>query len=411
MKKTARQQCLETHEAHASASPAMQRLKPKERMPGSPKGRHGSSETQNHAATSTPAIHELKPSAGMPGSLSATVEDIRAHHRQRRFAMGIQQVLDRKLESYVRINFTEWHVDDDEKLRAKANRDVAAKIEAARKGEGDPQIIVVVGLTDKARAPADAERARHEREMETLAKQLPVAPWVETVPGMGYLGLATIIAETGDLSMYSNVAKVWKRLGYAPFDGLAGSSWKRATWRDGRPALTAEEWTEHPFSGRRYALIHTISVWLKNKQWIGAAKTDDGVGKPNGKYGEVYAKRRAHTEITHPDWSKQHSHMDALRIMMKDVLKDLYLEWNPEKKSVDRPAACEALNRFAITASPAMKSVKPKDSLPGSPLQANGRHHTDDVPSRLATASPASKPVKSNPHLPGSPRARSSRHV
>ena len=83
-------------------------------------------------------------------------------------------------------------------------------------------------------------------------------------------------------------------------------------------------------------------MWLKNKQWIGAGKTDDGVGKPNGIYGEVYAKRRAHTEITHPDWSKQHSHMDALRVMMKEVLKDLYLEWNPEKKAAGRHIDDEA---------------------------------------------------------------------
>jgi hypothetical protein len=70
-----------------------------------------------------------------------------------------------------------------------------------------------------------------------------------------------------------------------------------------------------------------ISLWIKNKQWVGAAKTEDGVGKPNGKYGEVYAARRAHTAVTHEDWSKMHSHMDGLRIMMKEVLKDLWIEW------------------------------------------------------------------------------------
>jgi hypothetical protein len=411
MKKNARHTMLEAQREHASAAPTKLDMKAKDTLSGpSTKGRRVSVETQSGSATSTPAIRRLEPINSMPGSpLASTVEAIRAHHRERRFAMGIQQVLDRKLESFIRINKTDWHVDDDEAARAKANKEVAAKIKAAREGEGDDSIIMVVGLTDKARAPADAERLRHENEMETLARSLPVAPWVETVPGLGYLGLATIIAETGDLSMYSNVAKVWKRLGYAPYDGLAGSSWKRPSWRNGREALTAEQWTENPFSGRRYALIHTISVWLKNKQWIGAAKTDDGVGRPNGKYGEVYAMRRAHTEITHSDWSKQHAHMDALRVMMKEVLKDLYLEWNPEKKAVSRPAADEAQSLIATTASPATDRAKPKVALPGSPSQ-NGRQRSCEAHDGIATASPAKFTLKPSCAVPGSPLHENGRH-
>jgi hypothetical protein len=301
--------------------------------------------------------------------------------------MGIQQVLDRKLESFIRINKTEWHVADDEATRDRANREVTAKIKAARKGEGDPATVVIVRMTDEARGPADRERARHEKEMESLALQLPVAPWVETVPGLGYLGLATIVAETGDLSRYANPAKVWKRLGYAPFDGLAGSSWKRTTWRSGRAALTAEQWTEHPFSGRRYSLIHTISIWLKNKQWIGAAKTDDGVGKPNGPYGEVYAIRRARTAQTHPEWSKQHAHMDALRIMMKEVLKDLWLEWDRASKCGRQPSLDNLIR--PATASPANVTLMSRERIAGLTIMKCGRQQRDENQACGATASPA----------------------
>ena len=330
-KRNARHAGAETQIKRASAAPAMEGLKPLAPLPGPTnkrKGRRRNVEAHPAPAASAPANPDLEPIAPVPGPLNQTIDDIRSHHRQRRFAMGIQQVLDRKLESYIRINKTDWHPDADEATRERANREVKAFIAAARKGVGDFIVMNAVATSDKAREPADKMRTRAENDMEAFARQLPVAPWVETVPGLGYLGLATIIAETGDLARYANVAKVWKRLGYAPHDGLAGSSWKRQSWRNGRPALTAEEWTENPFSGRRYALIHTISIWLKNKQWIGAAKTDDGVGKPDGHYGTVYADRRAHTALTHPDWSKQHSHMDGLRIMMKAVLKDLWIEWN-----------------------------------------------------------------------------------
>lgn len=403
----ARQKMSETHRGRASAaSPASDQLKPTLPMPDSPskKGRQNSSETRNAFATLTPASSFLKPSKLVPGSLlSSTIEAIRAHHRERRFAMGIQQVLDRKLESYIRINKTEWHVGDDEATREKANKEVAAKIKAARKGEGDPAIIKVVRMTDDARGPADAERARHEKEMTALAKQLPVASWVESVSGFGLLGLATIIAETGDLSNYSNVAKVWKRLGFAPYKGRAGSSWKRPSWHKGDAALTADEWIENPFSGRRYSLIHVISVWLLNKQWIGAAKTDDGVGKPNGVYGDVYAKRRVHTAVTHPDWTKKHAQMDALRIMMKKVLKDLWLEWNQvERKTVGRHQWCEVQVRGATTETPAGFVLKPNEAMPGSPIQ-NVRHPALETQSGLANETPATPALKPKVAMPGSP--------
>ena len=364
-----RQKAGDTRRSGATEPSAEIPMKPKALVPGASieNGRQRTGENLDPNATAPPARPLLKPMSPVPGdSLSETIERIRAHHRARRFAMGIQQVLDNKLAAFVRINATDWHPTDDESERAKANKEVEGIIKAAREGEGDPMIVGMVAITDKAREPADAERAKHEKAMEILAADLPVAKWIESIPGIGLPGLATIIAETGDLANYSNVAKVWKRLGYAPYRDKAGSTWKRPKWRNA-DALTAEEWTENPFSGRRYALIHTISVWLKNKQWIGAAKTEDGVGKPNGLYGEVYARRRARTAVTHPDWTKKHAHMDALRVMMKEVLKDLYFEWNPEKKLAGPRDLDEILQKYGIVQSPAHSPVKPHDDLPGSP--------------------------------------------
>ena len=99
-------------------------------------------------------------------------------------------------------------------------------------------------------------------------------------------------------------------------------------WRNGEPALSAEEWTLNPFNGKRYGMLFSISDSLLRKQWIGKAKTEDGKGKADGKYGAVYEKRREHTAVTHPEWTPKHSQMDGLRIMMKEVIKDLWVEWN-----------------------------------------------------------------------------------
>jgi hypothetical protein len=255
-----------------------------------------------------------------------TISNIRLMHRRRRFAMKIQQKLDRALESYVRINLTDWSPDMDEKARDKINATVRTMIKSARKdGGGDTELALMVAMNDRARLPADEMRDNAEHLMEAAAKTLPVYGWIESIPGAGALGLATILAETGSFDNYSNPAKVWKRLGYAPYDGCAGSTWRRDTWRPRK--LEAEEWEEIGFSPQRYALMTQIVTWLVNKQVIGAAKTEDGQGRPNGRYGEVYYKRRAKTGVAHPDWTKAHSHRDALRITMKEFLKDLFNEW------------------------------------------------------------------------------------
>lgn len=256
-------------------------------------------------------------------SLEETIAELRSHHRFRRFAMAGQMRNDRSLEAFVRgtLGFDVHQSEDDRKRLSDAAR---KEIEKARSG-GDtlPAIIQATTASDIARKPFDNLRSERERAMRALAKQLPVWPWAESVKGFGDLGLATIVAEAAAvraplaLSNYPKPDHLWSRLGYAPYDGHAGSTWKRATWRP--RALTAQEWVEHPFAGHRYALIHQVGLWLVNGQWR--------EGKPTGRYGEVYAKRRERTAATHPEWTKMHSRMDGIRIATKQLLCDLWWEW------------------------------------------------------------------------------------
>ena len=149
------------------------------------------------------------------------------------------------------------------------------------------------------------------------------------------MGLATIIGLTGDLSNYDTVGKVWKRLMLAPYDGLAGSTWKRETWRP--RTLSKEEWIAHPFSGERYALIHMIADSLHKKQIEGKAKSGEPFGKPLGPYGKIYVQRRERTK--NREWSLMHAHRDALRVMVKKLIRDLWIEWRKatDPKFVSKP--------------------------------------------------------------------------
>lgn len=55
-------------------------------------------------------------------------------------------------------------------------------------------------------------------------------------------------------------------------------------------------------------------------RWL-AVHYDDCTCSP---YRVVYDARRAHTAVTHPDWTDGHSHNDALRVASKAILRDLW---------------------------------------------------------------------------------------
>jgi hypothetical protein len=255
----------------------------------------------------------------------AAIDELVLHGRRRRYAMAVQQKLDRALESYVRRTFTPWSPDDEKADRDKANAETKRLIAAAADGEGHVALVGMVKANAESRAVYDRMRKTAEKDMQAIAATLPIAAFVDTVPGLGLQGLASILAETGTLDGYANPAKVWSRLGFAPFDGFALSSWRRETWRP--RTLSKDEWIAHPFSAERYAHMVMQAKPLRDKQWVGAKKTDDGKGRPDGPYGEIYAARRAHCEVTHPDWSDAHRDKDALRVMFKRLLADLWAAW------------------------------------------------------------------------------------
>jgi len=317
--------------------------KPKKSAPRKRKANLGHDTDVTHEGRAeTAAAGQTGGDAQIPGAGGGPYQqlcgDIRAKCRWRRVWMKTQHKRDRALESQIRRTETDWSPGEEmsDAERAKCNKEAMAIIAKARKGEGKPEIVGAVLALDQAREPADKMEAKYKAEAEKLALQLAVQEWIETVHGAGAGGLATIIGETGSLSNYSGPAKVWKRLGFAPYDGFAGSTWKRDSWRPRN--LTSEEWIENPFSGARYALMYSIADSMLRQQKEGRDKerkegdpeyrSGTKYGEQKGPFGEVYVKRRLHTDVTHPEWTAGHSHADALRIMMKEFLKQLWREWN-----------------------------------------------------------------------------------
>lgn len=71
----------------------------------------------------------------------------------------------------------------------------------------------------QARELIRIQRKAREKEMVKAARTLAAFPFVAAARGFGELGFAQIIGECGDLSLYSNPAKVWKRMGLAVVNG------------------------------------------------------------------------------------------------------------------------------------------------------------------------------------------------
>ena len=253
------------------------------------------------------------------------IDDLVQHGRRRRYAMGVQQKLDRALEAYVRCNYTEWDPDAPEAERAKANAETRRMIDDAEEGRGIDVVILMAAANKESRAVWDRIRKTAESDMLKIVKPLPVVPFIERTHGLGLPGLAAILAETGTLDGYANPAKLWSRLGFAPHDGHAMSTWRREKWRP--RALTKEEWIDHPFKPQRYAFMFSLAKPLRDHQWIGAKKSENSKGQPDGPYGQLYFDRRAYCEITHPDWTDGHRDKDALRIMFKRLLVHLWEAW------------------------------------------------------------------------------------
>lgn len=150
----------------------------------------------------------------------------------------------------------------------------------------------------QARDGIEKHRKAVEKRLIVLAKQLPVAPWVEATRGVGLLSLAAIVGEAGDLGDYANPAKLWKRMGLAVMP-------------DGRQRRTTGV----------AALEHGYSPARRSVMWnLGAC-----IVKAGGPLKQIYDARKVY-ELERVE-TKGHAHNRAQRYVEKRFLRDLWSAW------------------------------------------------------------------------------------
>ena len=268
----------------------------------------------------------------VPPALADLINQIKAAHRDRCFAMEQRKRADLSLGSFLRMVLG-WRKDLPEKERK------AIAAEAARLQKGDVESVwsEMIRASHSGKAQFEEVEKDRAREMERLAKQLPAwGTFGVSVRGFGPLGLAIIVAEAGDLDEYASHSKLWKRMGLAVIDGARQGIVSSGLTGAARSAA----WISHGYSPVRRSRMFTIGDALLK-------------GNGNGPYRAAYAHRRAWTQKTHPEWwldakgesklnkqgmpSSSHGHNDAQRYMEKRLLRDLWRAW--------RGATCELPER------------------------------------------------------------------
>lgn len=186
---------------------------------------------------------------------------------------------------------------------AAGDKKEADSIFAAAYGKGaHPMADIALAATFplvEARDSVAKHRAAVEKRLVKLAKQLPVAPWVESVRGVGLASLAAIVGEAGDLSNYDNPAKLWKRMGLAVMPD--GGRQRRI---GGEAAL------EHGYSPARRSVVWNIGACIV---------------KAGGPLKAIYDARKIY-EAERVE-TKAHAHNRAQRYVEKRFVRDLWVAW------------------------------------------------------------------------------------
>ena len=189
------------------------------------------------------------------------------------------------------------------------------------------------------KAWSDYEKGLMDKMVE-LAGQLPVASWLSEPECRGIsLGmLATIVGESGNLSNYSNPAKLWKRLFGAPIE-KNGKTMMPSRWRLEK-GLSAEDWEDAGYSPHRHATMQQMKKNIVRQNG-------------DGPYRRRYDEAKARTREVHPEWwlcykcegkgkangkkcqnckgtgeVAMHAHRHAQLLAAKRFVRDLWNKWH-----------------------------------------------------------------------------------
>lgn len=158
-------------------------------------------------------------------------------------------------------------------------------------------VIHFIAARDALESPKNALK----KQIEKLAKKLPVADFVERTRGFSWGSLAAIVGAAGNLSDYPKHDRLWKRMGLACMED--GTRQRKVA---GDAAI------EHGYSPARRSIMWNVG---------------DPQIRNRGRYRAIYDARKAYEMERSPEMTPGHAHNRAKRYMEKKLLRDLWQEW------------------------------------------------------------------------------------
>lgn len=182
--------------------------------------------------------------------------------------------------------------------------------------EDSDEVQVVKGLIDPLK---DLEH----RTVLSLQKRMrvnPIWPYFKDVKGVGEKTLARLMACIGDPYLRPlddgsyeprTVSQLWAYCGMHTMPNNDGEIIAAKRMKGVQANWNTEAKTR-------------LFLLSQNLLRQGIRKDKDGNQYAVTEYGQLYLDRRAHTAVTHPEWNPGHGLNDALRIMGKELLKQLW---------------------------------------------------------------------------------------
>jgi hypothetical protein len=279
----------------------------------------------------------MKPKISVP----EICQQIRELQRQRICNLKSRIMISNRLIATV-ATASGYNAGMEEKERLARFKEAGETVAAVREtNTADHPCSGIIQATGVAIDGFDSMVKGYEKAMTKLAKQLPAAAWVAEPAqrGFGILSLAIIVGECGDLDNYANPAKVWRRMGCAPYQS-EGKTLMPATWRSGKEGkLSAEDWEDCGYSPRRRSIAFLIGEGLVKQNGGGGADGPQGeIEKAAvGPYRLRYDETKAKVQREHPDYPKLRCHRHGMLLATKLLLKNLWIDWTcdtyPETES------------------------------------------------------------------------------
>lgn len=195
-----------------------------------------------------------------------------------------------------------------------------------------PDVARLEGLSDGL---AELEHAAALGLAQALRRSA-IHPWVKQTVGLGEKQTARLLAATGDPYWHlaegrpRTVSELWAYCGlhvlpadHSTFGAHSGTVGGEQGGDPGHGSCDAHGVSAGVAPRRRRGQQANWSTDAKTRAYLCATSCMKQLRSP---YRPVYLARRQRTADTHPEWSPLHSHNDALRIVAKAILRDLWRE-------------------------------------------------------------------------------------